>query len=69
MAANGVREGARNDSCARFAGHLLARGVDPFVCLELVTAWDAHRNRPPLGPGEVARVVRSIGLREVRRWT
>jgi Bifunctional DNA primase/polymerase, N-terminal/Primase C terminal 1 (PriCT-1) len=68
LAANGVSEGARNDSCARLAGHLLARGVDPFVCLELVTAWDQRRNRPPLGADETAQVVRSIARREAERW-
>lgn len=68
LAANGVREGARNDSCARLAGHLLSRGVDPFVCLELVIAWDAHRNQPSLGASEVSQVVRSIAQREVQRW-
>jgi len=68
LAANGVQEGARNDSCARLAGHLLARGVDPFVTLELVAAWDARRNRPPLGADEVAQVVRSIARRELERW-
>ncbi len=68
LAANGVSEGARNDSCARLAGHLLARGVDPFVCLELVVAWDGQRNQPPLGADEAAQVVRSIARREAERW-
>jgi hypothetical protein len=69
LAANGVAAGARNHACARLAGHLLARGVDPFVCLELVTAWDAHRNRPPLGADEVSQTVRSIARAEARKWS
>jgi hypothetical protein len=69
LAAAGAAEGARNDACARLAGHLFARGVDYFVCLELILGWNQRRNRPPLTDDEVARVVRSIGQRELDRWT
>jgi hypothetical protein len=69
LAANGATEGARNDLTARLAGHLLARGVDPFVALELVLAWNARRNRPPLADREVARTVESIASREAAKWT
>jgi hypothetical protein len=69
LAANGVEAGARNDACARLAGHLFARGVDPFVCLELVQAWNQRRNRPPLSDDEVARVVCSIARKEAEKWT
>jgi len=68
LAANGVVQGDRNDSTARLAGHLIARGVDYFVCLELVRAWNRCRNRPPLSDDEVARVVRSIARRELEKW-
>jgi hypothetical protein len=68
LAANGVAEGARNVRCAQLVGHLLARGVDPFVALELLLAWDAQRNRPPLGGEVVARTVRSIAEAELRKW-
>jgi hypothetical protein len=69
LAANGATEGARNDLTARLAGHLLARGVDPFVALELVLAWNRNRNRPPLADGEVARTVESIARKEAAKWT
>ncbi len=69
LASKGVAEGARNDRTAQLVGHLLGRGVDPFVVLELVLAWDAQRNRPPLGGDVVARTVRSIARREARKWT
>jgi hypothetical protein len=68
LTANGACQGARNESCAQLAGHLFARGVDPFVTLELVIAWNRHRNNPPLDDDEVARVVRSIAKRELERW-
>lgn len=67
LATGGAAKGARNDSAARLAGHLLARGVDYFVCLELVCAWNRRRNRPPLPDDEVARVVRSIAQRELEK--
>jgi hypothetical protein len=69
LAANGVVEGGRNDSTARLAGHLIARRVDYFVCLELVRVWNRCRNQPPLSDDEVARVVRSIARRELEKWT
>ena len=69
LAAEGVPAGKRNDRAARLAGHLLARDVDPYVVLELLAAWDAQRNRPPLGRGEIARVVDSIAAREAAKWT
>jgi hypothetical protein len=68
LAAGGARAGERNARAAQLAGHLLARGVDPFVTLELVLAWDAQRNRPPLGGDEVVRVVRSIASKEAAKW-
>lgn len=67
LATEGVGEGERNARTAQLAGHLLARGVDPYVTLELLVAWDA-RNRPPLGRREVTRAVDSIAAREARKW-
>jgi hypothetical protein len=69
LAARGAREGAPNHLTARLAGHLLARGVDPFVALELVLAWNVRRNQPPLSDGEVARTVESIARKEAAKWT
>jgi Primase C terminal 1 (PriCT-1) len=68
LTANGVADGARNDRAVQLVGHLLARGVDPFVTLELLLAWDAHRNRPPLGGDVIARTVNSIARREAAKW-
>jgi hypothetical protein len=56
----GVAEGERNNTLASLTGHLLWRGVDPEVALELLLAWNRVRCRPPLPDAEVARVVQSI---------
>ena len=60
LAHDGVTEGARNNSIASFAGHLLWHEVDPEVVLELLLCWNAQRCRPPLSDAEVARTVASI---------
>lgn len=67
IAAEGVSQGRRNDTTAALAGHLLRRGVDPFVVLELLLAWNAARCHPPLSDQEVSRTVNSIAGRELRR--
>ncbi|RMD78796.1 MAG: DNA primase [Gammaproteobacteria bacterium] len=56
----GVEEGARNSTLASLTGHLLWHGVDPYVALELLLAWNRVRCRPPLPDEEVAKVVASI---------
>jgi hypothetical protein len=63
----GVQEGQRNDTAARLCGHLLGKGIDPHVAHELVVAWDAQRNRPPLGRDEITKVCESIAARELRK--
>ncbi|HKJ07721.1 MAG TPA: bifunctional DNA primase/polymerase [Gammaproteobacteria bacterium] len=57
---DGVGEGERNSTLASLAGHLLWRGVDPQVVLELLLCWNAQRCRPPLADDEVVRTVESI---------
>lgn len=61
-----VPEGRRNNTIASLTGHLLWRGVDPEVALELIVCWNRVRCRPPLPDEEVARTVESI-LRTHRR--
>jgi hypothetical protein len=62
-----VRHGKRNDTLASLVGHLLRRGVDPFVALELLLAWNAVRCHPPLSEAEVTRTVDSVAGCELRR--
>jgi hypothetical protein len=56
----GVTAGERNNTIASLTGHLLARGIDPEVALELLSCWNRARCRPPLPDDEVARTVESI---------
>lgn len=60
LAHEGVPRGKRNATIASFTGHLLWRGVDPAVVLELMLGWNRLRCRPPLPDDEVARTVESI---------
>ncbi len=56
----GVAEGERNNTIASLAGHLLWRGVDAQVALDLLLCWNRVKCRPPLPDDEVAAVVQSI---------
>jgi hypothetical protein len=62
----GVHEGQRNASCARLAGYLLRRHVDPAVVYELLLGWGA-RCRPPCDSDEIQAVVLSVARAEARR--
>jgi hypothetical protein len=64
---DGVREGARNQTIARLAGHLLRRYIDPIVTLDLIHVWNAARCRPPLDTDEVSTIIASIAEREMDR--
>ncbi|RDD61039.1 bifunctional DNA primase/polymerase [Ferruginivarius sediminum] len=63
---SGVGEGARNNTIASFAGHLLHRGVDIDVVIELLLCWNAIRCRPPLPDEEVVATVHSIRRTQLR---
>jgi Bifunctional DNA primase/polymerase, N-terminal/Primase C terminal 1 (PriCT-1) len=67
LAQNGAVQGERNERTAQLAGHLLRKGVDVYVTLALLEAWNLDRNRPPLPGAEVARVVDSIAACEARK--
>jgi hypothetical protein len=66
IARHGLRNGERNNGLARYAGHLLARGLDRRLVLEIVLAANA-RCQPPLGADEVSRIVESIHRLEQRK--
>jgi len=67
LVSEGVAEGQRNSTLASLTGHLLWRGIDPEVTLELMLAWNQSRCRPPLPDEDVAQVVRSIGRMHVQK--
>jgi len=66
IARHGLGAGERNNGLARYAGHLLARGLDPRLALEIVLAANG-RCRPPLEVSEVQAIVESIYRREMRK--
>jgi putative DNA primase/helicase len=61
-----VHEGARNNTAASIAGHLLRRKVDSKLVRLLVVAWARSFCDPPLEDREALRVVKSIAEREAR---
>lgn len=67
LLAGPVPEGRRNDTLTRLTGHLLRRGVNPFLALELVLAFNQARCDPPLPEQEVVNLVNSVAGRELRR--
>jgi hypothetical protein len=56
----GVPEGARNNTVASLAGHLLRHRVDASVVTEVLLCWNRVRCQPPLMDEEVVSVVESI---------
>lgn len=43
-----LADGNSWDELERLAKHLLTKGVDPYLALELVAAWNEVRARPPM---------------------
>jgi len=60
LVADGVEQGARNETIASLSGHLMRCGVDVDVIKELLVCWNRIRVRPPLDDTEVLRTVDSI---------
>jgi hypothetical protein len=67
LAGDGVVLGRRNSTIASFAGHLLRKGVDPWVVLELMRTWNQARCHPPLPDAELVSCTESIARRELGR--
>jgi hypothetical protein len=63
----GVPEGARNNTIASLAGHLLRQGVDAPVVVEVLLCWNRVRCQPPLVDDEVVSVVESIRRLQARQ--
>jgi hypothetical protein len=62
-----IPEGQRNDTLARISGHLLAHGIDPHVCLEIIVSLNATHCAPPLPEEEILNLVASITNRELAK--
>jgi hypothetical protein len=67
IVADGVNEGARDDTATRLAGHLFRHYIDACVVYELLLCWNAQRCRPPLPGRNIERIVMSVGKKEMRR--
>jgi hypothetical protein len=67
LAMDGVREGQRNVSLTRLAGHLLRHRVDPQISLGLLRSWNQVSCHPPLLEDEMLRTIESIAGVERRR--
>lgn len=60
---NGVDEGLRNESCAKYAGYLLSMGSPEDECLTELLEWNL-KNRPPMSENEIISIFNSINKRE-----
>jgi len=67
--ANGWRSGSSNKLIAHAAGVLLARGIDPHACLDLVREFNARHGNPDISEDEVAAVVAYVVGRETEKRT
>jgi hypothetical protein len=59
--------GDRNAAIAKLADQLLRRYVNPFLTVEMLTAWNAMHCKPPLSNLEVQDIVNSVAGREIKR--
>lgn len=56
----GLAPGSRHPTLASIAGHLIARGVDPQLILELLLAVNATRCQPPKPREEIEQMVAGL---------
>jgi hypothetical protein len=64
-----IPEGQRNDTLVRISGHLLAHGIDPHVCLDIVLSLNVTHCTPSLPEQEILNIVASIARREFAQRT
>lgn len=67
MVTTDVGPGSRHPTLLALAGHLLARGVDPAVTLEILRCINAVRCRPPKPDAELVAIVRDLTRAEADR--
>ena len=59
----GVGEGERDNSAAKYAGYLIAKGLPSDKVQELLLEWN-QLNRPPLEKADIERIVSSVARAE-----
>ena len=62
-----IPEGRRNDSLTSITGHLLAHGIDPHVCLDIILSLNVTHCAEPLPEDEILKLVAGITRREKTR--
>jgi hypothetical protein len=67
LISNKIETGSRDQSITSLTGHLLAKGVDPYVTLNLMIAVNNHICLPPLRDADIFKIVNSISGRELAR--
>jgi hypothetical protein len=60
VAANGAREGTRNDTAASYVGHLVSLGMEEPEVRATIQMWNKQNIKPPLTDKELSAVVDSI---------
>lgn len=66
IALAGVKDGARNATAAKLAGHFLGKGLPPSEAEQLLLAWNRN-NKPPLSDQEIATVVASVARSDAEK--
>jgi hypothetical protein len=59
-------EGRRNNSLARYLGHLLAHRHRPEEAFQIAWHWNLHCCKPPIAETEFVRTYDSIVARHIR---
>lgn len=67
FAASSLQEGERDKRLTQLSGLLIGKYVEPFLALELISAFNAARCVPPLPEAQVYKIVNSIAARELRK--
>jgi hypothetical protein len=62
-----IGDGERNNTLTRYAGRLLAKGLDEQEVFELVSSLNRDRCSPPLEAAEVNALVASIATKESKK--
>ncbi len=67
LVAGGAEKGERHGAMVKLAAHLIAKGVDPYVVLDLVRAWNLAKCSPPKPDSEVVAIVNYLAGQELTR--
>jgi hypothetical protein len=60
IAKHGAQQGQRNDTAAKYIGHLFGKGNDETVVWEMVQLWNDIKVKPPLDQSELKKTYESI---------